>query len=384
MKTEFFDFFRIFAHRPLQTGRPRKRTERRPKGYAAALAGLLLAGYLYGCSRQPQARPERMPVLFDTDLGNDIDDVLALQMLLNYDRAGVIDLAGISISKANPYAIEYIDGYCRLNGKNDMPLGYAYRGVTPDDGSYLRRTLDTTVNGRKPLLPVRNIRDSLPEGYKLLRRLLASYPDGSVTVIAVGPQTNLANLLRSEPDEYSPLDGRALVAQKVKRLSVMGGLFDNTSGFPEWNVVQDAEAARTVFEAWPVPVVASGWEVGNRLLYPHESILRDFPEEHPLAVSYKLYGAMPYDRQTWDLTSVLEAVEPDKGHFDRSPAGIIRIDPAGYSAFTPSAGGQHRYLLLPEERADATLAALVNRVTGKREPLHARHPELSEGAASPL
>lgn len=323
-----------------------------------------------------------MPVLFDTDLGNDIDDVLALQMLLNYDRAGIIDLAGISISKANPYSIEYIDGYCRLNGKNSIPLGYAYRGVTPDDGSYLRRTLDTVVNGRKPLLPVRSIRDSLPEGYKLLRRLLAAYPDGSVTVIAVGPQTNLAALLRSEADEYSPLDGRALVAKKVKRLSVMGGLFGQGFDFPEWNVVQDAEAVRTVFEAWPTPVVASGWEVGNRLLYPHESILRDFPEEHPLAVSYKLYGAMPYDRQTWDLTSVLEAVEPGKGYFNRSPAGIIRIDSAGYSVFTPLTGGRHRYLLLPEEKADATLAALVSRVTGKGKALPLRNPEPGKEAAS--
>lgn len=382
MKTKIFDSVRVFASRPTRTGRLRKPGKRHTKRGASAFAGLLLAVCLYGCAGKPGTPPERMPVLFDTDLGNDIDDVLALQMLLNYDRAGIIDLAGISISKANPYAVEYIDGYCRLNGKNGIPLGYAYRGVMPDDGSYLRRTLDTVVNGRKPLLPVRNIRDSLPEGYKLLRRLLASYPDGSVTVIAVGPQTNLAALLRSVADEYSPLDGRALVAKKVKLLSVMGGLFGHAFDFPEWNVVQDAEAARTVFEAWPTPVVASGWEVGNRLLYPHESILRDFPEEHPLAVSYKLYGAMPYDRQTWDLTSVLEAVEPDHGYFNRSPAGIIRIDSAGYSVFTPLAGGRHRYLLLPEENADKTLAALVSRVTGKGKAFPLRNPEPGEEAAS--
>ena len=40
----------------------------------------LLAG---GCS-QPAEAPEPIPVIFDTDPGNDIDDVLALQMLLNY------------------------------------------------------------------------------------------------------------------------------------------------------------------------------------------------------------------------------------------------------------------------------------------------------------
>ena len=42
----------------------------------------LLAG---GCS-QPAEVPEPIPVIFDTDPGNDIDDVLALQMLLNYHK----------------------------------------------------------------------------------------------------------------------------------------------------------------------------------------------------------------------------------------------------------------------------------------------------------
>ena len=53
------------------------------------------------------------------------------------------------------------------------------------------------------------------DAVRLYRRVLAAQPDRSVAISSVGLLTNLAALLRSGPDDYSPLDGRALVAQKV-------------------------------------------------------------------------------------------------------------------------------------------------------------------------
>lgn len=308
---------------------------------------LLSFCFLSACNKPTETKIP-VPVIFDTDVGNDIDDVLAMQMLFNYEKAGTIDLLGITISKSNPYSIEYIDGYCRLNERGDIPLGYAYNGATPEDGGYLRQTLDTIIEGNKILYPQRSIKDNLPEGYKLLRKLLASQPDNSVVFIAVGPETNLSRLLRSEADEYSPLDGKSLVAQKVKLLSVMGGLYGNEFDFPEWNLVQDINAAQTVFSEWPTPVIASGWELGNKLLYPHQSILNDFPNayKHPLCVSYQIYDKMPYDRQTWDLTSVIQAIEPEKDYFELSTKGTITIDSAGHSLFNASDKGQHQYLMI--------------------------------------
>lgn len=326
------------------------------------------AALFLSCTGNRKDANNPLPVILDTDVGNDIDDVLAIQMLFNYEKAGKIDLLGISISKSNPYSIEYIDAYCRLNGREDIPLGYAYNGPNPEDGGYLRQTLDTVIDGQKILHPRRSIKDNLPEGYKLLRKLLASQEDNSVVFIAVGPETNLARLLNSTPDEYSDLNGVQLVARKVKLLSVMAGLFGNEFDFPEWNVMQDLEASRTVFSKWPTEIIASGWELGNKLLYPHQSILNDFPDSYknPLCVSYKIYDKMPYDRQTWDLTSVLQAVEPEKRYFELSSPGKITIDAAGKSLFTTVNGGKHRYLLINgEQQIKATLNAIVNQVTGK-------------------
>lgn len=334
------------------------------------LAYIIFAGLmctLCSCKNKKEMLDEPLAVIFDTDVGNDIDDVLALQMLLNYEKEGKINLLGITIGKNNPYSILYVDGYCRLNNRGDIPLGFAYNGVNPEDNKYLRPTLDTLIDGKKILLPQRSLNDSLPEGYKLLRKLLSSQKDRSVVFVAVGPETNLARLLDSEPDEYSNLDGKSLVEKKVKLLSVMGGLYGEAFDFPEWNIVQDLEAAQKVFAEWPTEVVASGWELGNELLYPHQSILNDYSTNHPLSVSYKIYDQMPYDRQTWDLTSVLYAIEPDSAFFMLSPKGTIQIDSIGKSVFTPSDNGKHRYLIIEDNQKKRALNALIRQNTNKKE-----------------
>ena len=305
------------------------------------IAIILITVSLFCSCAQQKETTSAIPVILDTDVGNDIDDVLAMQMLLNYEKKGKIDLLGITISKCNPYSLEYIDAYCRFNDKYDIPLGYAYNGMNTDDGHYLRQTLDTIIDNNKILHPKRSLKDHILEGYKLLRKLLAEQEDHSVVFIALGPETNLARLLISEADEYSELDGKALVAQKVKLLSVMGGLYGNEFDFPEWNIVNDLNAAQITFKEWPTPIIASGWELGNKIRYPHQSILNDLAGsyKHPLCVSYKIYQEMPYDRETWDLTSVLQAIEPGNNYFNLSEKGTITIDSIGQSIFSPSESG---------------------------------------------
>ena len=129
---------------------------------------LLLSAVSCG-QKDPAPGGEPVRIIFDTDLGNDIDDVLALQMLLNYEKEGRAELLGITLCKANPATIAFTDGYCRFDGRGDIPLGYAYDGVTPEDGTYLLPTLEASFGGEPLLRPARTIDSGLPEGYKLLR-----------------------------------------------------------------------------------------------------------------------------------------------------------------------------------------------------------------------
>ncbi|GAO42737.1 nucleoside hydrolase [Flavihumibacter petaseus] len=314
--------------------------------------------------RTPQGEVP-LPVIFDTDVGNDIDDVLALQMLFNYEQQQKIRLLGITISKAYPRVVDYIDGYARLNKRGNIPIGYAYNGPNPEPGRYVNVTLDTLINGRHILLPQRSLGQSIPEGFKLMRKLLARQSDGSVVLIAVGPETNLGRLLESPPDEFSKLNGVDLVRKKVKLVSLMGGRYTHEYDFAEWNILQDLPAARTVFEKCPVPVISSGVEVGYKILYPASSIEHDFPGNgaHPLVVSYKVYEKFPYDRPSWDLTAVLQAIEPGNMLFALSPAGNISVDTTGNTNYSPEADGRHRYLTI-SAKPNAIVDTLVYRTTG--------------------
>lgn len=311
---------------------------------------------------------EFIPVIFDTDIGNDIDDVLAFQMLHNYENKGLISIIGVTISKSNPLAVSYADGYNRFNGRDNIPVGYVFDGPNKDDGKYLRRTLDTIIDGKKILMPKVQISEALPAAYLLQRKLLATQKDSSVVLIVVGPQTNISRLLESEADEFSELNGVDLVARKVKLLVLMGGNFDTPDKkFPEWNIIQDINSSQVLFRKWPTKIVASGFEIGQNLLFPHQHLLNDLPEaeKHPMVVSYKLFENMPYDRQTWDLTAVLYAIEHNAGLFDLSSPGTISVDEKGNTVFEASDNGKHCFLLLKKEKHDQIINALVKSVTGK-------------------
>jgi inosine-uridine nucleoside N-ribohydrolase len=270
----------------------------------------------------------QIPVIFDTDMGNDIDDALALAMLHAFETRGESTLLGVTLTKDNPWAPRYVSAINTYYGRGAIPLGMVKDGKTPDEGKFNRAGIE---EGKHPY------GGKTEDAVALLRRLLEAQPDKSVALIQVGFSTNLARLLDTPRD-------RALVAGKVKLLSIMAGNFAEPRG--EFNVVTDVPAAQKLAREWPTPAVWSGFEVGRTIKYPASSIERDFgpPGAHPVAGGYRAYMKMPYDRETWDLTSVLYAVRPDGGYFDLSEAGDVAVDAKGLTSFTPRAGGLHRYL----------------------------------------
>ena len=198
----------------------------------------------------------------------------------------------------------------------------------------------------------------------LLRKTLAAQPDGSVSIAQVGFSTNLARLIDSKADEASPLSGIELIRKKVKVLSIMAGAFTSIGAdnhFREFNVVQDIANCKKLADEWPTSVVWSGFEIGIALPYPSESIVKDYGylADHPLAEAYRRYEAPPHNRPTWDLTSVLYAVHPDRGYFDLSGTGRVIVEPDGFTKFEPAAEGRHRYLKLNDVQRARVLESLV-------------------------
>lgn len=291
-----------------------------------------------------------VPLIFDTDIGNDVDDVLALGMIHNLETRGACKLLAVTITKSNPKAAEFVDAVNTFYGRPDVPIGLVRDGATPEEGKFnkLAANYPHDLDGTKA-----------PDATTVLRDTLAAQPDGSVVIAQVGFFTNLARLLDSP-------GGRELVQKKVKLLTVMAGGFQTvnfTTEHLEYNVIKDLPAAQKLAKDWPTPIVWSGYEIGIALPYPHVSIERDYEyvPHHPLKEAYVLYNPPPHDRPTWDLTAVLYGIFPDRGFFDLSPPGRVTMAENGRTGFVPSKDGKgrDRFLLLTPLQQARTLEALV-------------------------
>ena len=282
------------------------------------------------------------PVIFDTDIGNDVDDALALALLHSLQSRAEARLIAVTITKDNPCAPRYIDLVDRVYGRPDIPIGVVRNGKTPEDSPMIRIPVE-----RSKLAPA-----AFPDATTVLRAALQNAADHSVVIVQVGFSTNLARLLASPADA-------ALVARKVRLLSVMAGHFP--TGPPEFNIKIDIPAAQKLVAEWPTPIVFSGFEIGNALLFPAAAVERGFAwaPDNPVAEAYRNYKKMPYDRPTWDLTAALYAVRPDAGYFDLSPPGRVTVDDAGVTRFEARPDGRHRYLTLAPDQKARTLEALI-------------------------
>lgn len=300
-----------------------------------------------------QSKEEPTLVIFDTDMGNDIDDALALDMLMKYMDQGKMKVLGIMNNKGSVYATRLIDILCTWYGYPRIPIGKIDDGVAIDDYvDYAKRMVEYNNHQGVYKMTKLNHDDLLP-AHLLYRKLLARQADQSVVVISVGFSTNLARLLDTKADKYSKLDGKSLVEKKVKVLSIMAGSF-GPSKRAEFNVVHDIPAAQQVFRVWPSTIVLLPFEVGQHVHYTSESIEHDFnwTKHHPLVDAYKLYREFPYDRPTWDLTAVYYAANPSDNLFEHSSCGNLSVDDQGFTHFEEYAKGRHFVLSLPKENRE--------------------------------
>lgn len=319
---------------------------------------------LSSSAQEPASRT--VPVIFDTDIGNDVDDCLALGMIHALESRRECKLLAVTITKDHVDAAPFVDCINTFYGRGTIPIGVCRSGITPEPGSFNR--LANVQDNNQDRFP-HDLRsgDQAESAVVVLRKALAAAEDHSVMMIQVGFSTNLARLLDSPADAISPLDGVQLVSAKVMQLSIMAGAFTKIPGdkgewveHREYNVVQDLASAKKLAAEWPTEILWSGFEIGLALPYPHQSILKDYRyvAHHPLAEAYHLYIPPPHDRPTWDLTSVLVGIRPDRDYFGLSPQGHVTVEPDGLTRFEEVSNGKHRYLTLTDVQRARTLEAL--------------------------
>lgn len=338
---------------------------------ASKIISLAFAALMLMACGQQKPSCESIPLIFDTDLGNDVDDAIALGLLFNYAEEGRIDILAEGISKNGEAPAEYMDILNCWYGYPDIPVGIVRNGADceSDALNYAKAVATMTNKDGKPLFGRTAGKDysSLPDAHILYRKILSQAEDASVVFVTVGFSTNIARLLDTPSDDYSPLTGKELVKQKVKRLVMMAGCF-NGDVKSEYNVWKDIPSARKVIDEWDSEIVLIPFELGIQVCYPAESIENDFNEYpfHPVVEAYKAYLPMPYDRPLWDPAALVYAVEGNEW-FAVSPLGRISLNEEGTTLFKEDTSGKHRYLMTDPEKAGKLTNHIVKMLTNSKE-----------------
>jgi len=320
----------------------------------------------FGFGKPPQG------VIFDCDMGNGIDDALALAMLYGLDGKNEARVVSVSVSKSNLKSA----AFCEVVGRfyagevsgaigavgRTLPVGMANDGKMAQDTPMLTGPLSRTGPDGKPVYRhgIEKLNDT-GDVAAVIRNALSSQYDQNAVMLLAGPSTNLV-LTLDLPDV------RELAAKKLKMLVVAAGSYP--SGGPEFAIQEDIAAARKLFADWPTAIVAVGSEVGVALPFPGSSIEKDFgwSQAHPIADAYRAYKPMPYDAPSTAMAAALYAVRPQERYFRLSEAGVISVLDSGAAKFTASAQGKHKYLIVDPAQKERVIKTYIELASAKPAP----------------
>jgi purine nucleosidase len=203
-------------------------------------------------------------ILLDTDIGSDIDDAVCLAYLLarpDCDLLGITTVHGRTDERAMLASV-----LCKVAGKK-IP-------IFPGSGDSLLGPHDDHAPPQASALPKWDHDKSFPKGeaIEFLRSTIRRHP-GEVTLLAIGPMTNLALLFKSDPE----------IPSLLKRLVLMCGVFSQSlkgAASREYNAHMDAHATAIVYAARPPLHRSIGLDVTNKVTAKADEVRRRFT--HPL------------------------------------------------------------------------------------------------------
>ena len=272
------------------------------------------------------AEPAKLPVIFDTDIGTDIDDAYALATLMHradLQLLGVTTVSSDTIARAR-LAAKFL---ARAGGPwGEVPV---YAGIATDT-QYMKQ-VDWAKGFSSPSLHESGAVD-------FMRREIAARP-GQVTVIAVGELTNVAALLQSEPG----------IAKKIRAIALMGGSIhrgyaSGSSPEPEWNIKSNAQAAQLVFRSG-VPLLVAPLDSTAELKLSPEMRAELFTQGSPLVDALAALNSIWRHTNTWKAENptlfdvlAVELVGSSRPyklsplHIEVTDEGLTRVTPGAANA----------------------------------------------------
>jgi inosine-uridine nucleoside N-ribohydrolase len=296
----------------------------------------------------PLCAQRRTPVVIDTDIGDAIDDSLALALALSSPE---LDVRGVTT------VIDDVESKTRLAWKElglfnrrDVPL--AMGAPEPLIGDKLQ----THPREFQVLTPADKVPDAAqhPAATFIVETLMNSRE--KITLVPIGPLTNIALALKTEPR----------IRDRIDRIVLMGGAFAGSQ--IEYNVKRDPVAATIVFGSG-VPILAAGLDVTTPCKLRPQDLERLQTSDSPAArfllrliqitqaETGEMYPTL-YDPLAVALVFRPDLVESSEGNVDVS---ISQDASRGQTHFVASKGGTTR--VGTKVNAQAFLDLFLQRVT---------------------
>jgi inosine-uridine nucleoside N-ribohydrolase len=198
-------------------------------------------------------------IILDTDPG--VDDAMAIFLALRSPELkveGITPVSGnVPLEMTLPNALRLVE----IAGRTDVPV--AAGASVP----LVRRLITAKyVHGNNGLggvdFPAPKLKPVAETASELISRLVRANP-GQITIVAVGPLTNIATVLRADPE----------IARMIPEIVIMGGSLSggNITPAAEFNLYVDPEAARIVFDAG-IPLTMVGLDVTEKVLLREEHV----------------------------------------------------------------------------------------------------------------
>ncbi|MGZ5255934.1 MAG: nucleoside hydrolase [Flavitalea sp.] len=293
-------------------------------------------------------------VIFDSDMGPDYDDVGAIAMLHALADSGYANILATVASTKYEGVAAVFNLFNTYFKRPEIPIGVPKHNAL--ELKDVQHWTDTVL-----LKYPHHIKTNaeVPAATEVYRKVLASQPDNSVTIITVGFLTNLSALLQSPADQYSTLNGSDLVKRKVKQLVCMAGRFPSGS---EFNVNRDAKASQLVFDHWKTPVLLSGFEIGVKIKTGLPLVNNEAIKNSPVKDVFRICIPMSMEdsagRSSWDETAVLVAVKGYQPWY-RLEKGRMTVAEDGTNAWTKESS-PHSYLV--EVQSPIVIQRLINKL----------------------
>jgi len=269
-------------------------------------------------------------VLLDTDIGTDVDDAVALAYLLAHPDC---ELLGITTVTGEPEKrASLVSVLCQAAGRDipiypgaDHPVQGEQRQPIAQQAAALARWPHETS------FPMNQAVDFLAD-------TIRSQP-GQVTLLTIGPLTNIGMLFSAHPD----------VAGLLAGFVMMGGNFDEAGPEAqriEWNVAGDPEASEITYKA-PIRLHRSlGLNVTQRVMMSADDVREKFttPLLRPVLDMAEIWFAGFYPFITYhDPLAAATIFEPDLCSYQQGTVNMDNGDKPGITTWHPGeADGPHQ------------------------------------------